>query len=85
MTERLHNTDEVFECYVRDAKGNTSFLPLREALKQFLDLENGYRLSINIEGVVLTLRNEWDIGMLHQLDEHLGHKTIEAAVTIRGL
>lgn len=77
--------DEVFEVYVRTADGATKHTDLRTGLKEFLDPNVGYRISINIEGVVITLRNEWDIKTLKDLDEHLGHQTIQCAATIRGL
>lgn len=79
------NTDNVFEVYIRNADGDTYHKSLREGLKEFLDPDKGYRISINIEGVVITLRNTWDIDTLKALDNHLGHKTIEVAATIRGL
>lgn len=81
----MTNTDNIFEVYIRNADGDAYHTNLRDGLTEFLDPEKGYRISINIEGVVITLRNSWDIDTLRQLDEHLGHKTIEVAATIRGL
>lgn len=77
--------DEFFEVYLRNADGDTYHKSLREGLKEFLDPEKGYRISINIEGVVITLRNSWDLTLLHQLDEHLDQKSVEVVATIRGL
>lgn len=81
----VNTNDNVFEVYLRDNAGDTYHLPLREGLKEFLDPDKGYRISINIEGVVITLRNSWDINSLQWLDDQLGHKTVEVAATIRGL
>lgn len=77
--------DEVFEVYVRDADGRTEHMPLREGLKQFLDIDKGYRLTINIEGVKIVLRNEWDDTIMDKYDEVLGTKSIKAKVTVHNL
>jgi hypothetical protein len=77
--------DQVYEVYVRTADGETYHTDLRTGLKQFLDPEKGYRISLDIDGVVITLRNSWDISLIKELDEHLGHKSIEVCATIRGL
>lgn len=77
--------DQVYEVYIRNADGDTHDTDLRTGLKEFLDPEKGYRISINIEGVVITLRNSWDMDLIKQVDEHLGHKSIEVCATIRGL
>lgn len=79
------NTDEVFEVYVRDADGRAEHMPLREGLKQFLDIEKGYRLTINIEGVRIVLRNEWEDALIDAYDQGLGTKSITAKVTVHNL
>lgn len=77
--------DEVFEVYIRNAEGDTYHRPLREGLKEFLDPEKGYRITINIEGVVITLRNSWDRQRPHYMDIELNQNSLEVLATIRGL
>lgn len=71
--------DHVYEVYIRTSNGETKHLPLREGLEEFLDPLKGYRISINIEGVVITLRNSWD------RDQSLEQSSLEVLATIRGL
>lgn len=78
-------TDQLFEVYVRNADGDTHHTDLRTGLREFLDPENGYRISLNIEGVVITLRNSWDRETSSQLAEFLDDRNIECLATIRGL
>lgn len=77
---------DLYETYVRTASGNT-YHPedIREGIKQFLS-DDGYRISFNIEGVVITLRRETNISPDHAklLREHLATEVIDACVTIRG-
>jgi hypothetical protein len=77
--------DQVFEVYLRNADGDTYHMPLREGLAEFLDPEKGYRISINIEGVIITLRNVWDISAIKALDDHLDQQSVEVVATVRGL
>jgi len=85
MGDEVRTDNEAFEVYLRTAQGDTYHKPLREGLKEFLDPENGYRLSINIEGVVITLRTAWDMDTIRQLDQHLEQQSVECVATIRGL
>jgi hypothetical protein len=75
--------DQVFEVYLRDADGRTYHKPLREGLKDFLDSENGYRITLNIEGVKIILRNSWDKEITDQLDDYLGSSSVEVLATVR--
>jgi len=79
-------TDEVYEAYIRDADGGTRYMPFRQAMEHFLG-EDGYRVSINVEGVRLTLRKDTRMGEYTQyLDEHIpGRRSTEALVTIDGM
>jgi len=76
---------DLYETYLRMADGNT-YHPstIRAGLEDFLG-PNGYRISINIDGVVITLRR--DVGVdrdMRLLDEHLNQDSVSCAVTIRG-
>lgn len=76
--------DEVYEAYVRTKSGETMELPFREALKQFLS-DNGYRISINIEGVVIVLRRETQVDEeINSMDKQLRERSLDCMVTFRG-
>jgi hypothetical protein len=78
--------DDVFEIYVRNQDGDTHFASLRNGLREFLDAENGYRLSINIDGVRITLRKGSVSDELRYLDSMIEDQTsLDCAVTILGL
>lgn len=78
-------TEELFEVYIRNLDGDTHHAPIREGLKEFLNEENGYRLTINIEGVTITLRKGSVSDELQRLDSLLeGQTSLDCAVTIRG-
>lgn len=76
---------DLYEIYIRTAEGDTYHpTDIREGLADFLG-PNGYRISFNIEGVVITLRRDTHVGSEQAyLDEHLGSESVECAVTIRG-
>ena len=82
---------DLYETYIRTADGET-YHPenFREGLKQFLS-EDGYRLSINIDGVRITLRRGIVSDALKYLDEALAfecnhvQESINCAVTIQGI
>lgn len=77
---------DLYETYVRTAEGET-YHPddIRKGLEDFLG-PNGYRISFNIDGVVITLRR--DQGLTDDetrfLDEALNQDTVPCEVTIRG-
>jgi hypothetical protein len=76
---------DLYEIYVRTKDGDTYHpTDIREGIRQFLS-EDGYRISFNIEGIVITLRRDMQVDddMLN-LDGILGHESVDAAVTIRG-
>jgi hypothetical protein len=77
--------DELFEVYIRNQDGDTHHTSVREGLKEFLDAENGYRISFNIEGVVITLRRGSVNDDLRYLDSMLAQESVDCAVTIRGM
>lgn len=79
--------DQVYEVYIRNEDGDTHHVDtLRDGLTEFLDLDNGYRISINIEGIVITLRRDSTAENMHLLDEHVGNQlSLDCAVTIRGM
>lgn len=75
---------DLYEIYVRTKLGDT-YHPedVREGIKQFLS-DDGYRISFNIDGVVITLRRDMQVDSdMKYLDSHTGAKSIDAAVTIR--
>ena len=76
---------DLYETYVRTAEGDTYHpTDIREGIKQFLS-EDGYRISFNIDGVVISLRRDLQVGSEQRfLDEHLDSESVDAAVTIRG-
>lgn len=76
---------DLYETYIRTESGET-YHPkdFREGLKQFLS-EDGYRLSINIDGVKITLRRGSVSDTMRQLDDYLAQESVDCAVTIRGL
>jgi hypothetical protein len=76
---------DLYEMYLRDANGNTYHVhDTRDGWKRFL-WNDGYRISINIDGVVLTLRKgvakDSDI---EYLDSVLDHESVECLATLRG-
>lgn len=76
---------DLYEMYIRQADGNT-YHPstVRAGFEDFLG-PNGYRLSFNIDGVVITLRRDINVGPEQAyLDEHLNSESVDCAVTIRG-
>lgn len=77
--------DEVYEVYLRDTMGGTFYLPLREGLGQFLG-PDGYRLTLNIEGITIVLRrdttNDADITLL---DDALAQVSVECLATVKGI
>jgi len=77
---------DLYETYVRTAEGET-YHPddIRDGLRQFLS-NDGYRISFNIEGVVITLRRgvRVDEEMLF-LDDQLGQLSVDCCATIRNL
>lgn len=76
--------EQLYECYVRNADGRAFDTNIRDGVANLLS-GNGYRLSINIEGVVFTLRKGSVSGELRHLDDMLpGQTSIDCAVTIRG-
>lgn len=79
-------TDELFEVYIRNTDGDTRHCTLRDGLREFLKEDNGYRISFNIEGVVITLRRDTLVDAdMRYLDEKLGNQiSLDCAVTIRG-
>lgn len=76
---------DLYETYIRTAQGDTYHpADIRTALKDFLG-PNGYRLSFNFEGVVITLRRDVNVGPEQaRLDEYLNSESVDCAVTIRG-
>lgn len=76
---------DLYETYIRTAEGDT-YHPddIREGIEQFLG-PNGYRISFNIEGVVITLRRDTNVGpTMEKMDEYLNTETVDCAVTVRG-
>jgi len=76
---------DLYETYVRTANGDT-YHPedIQEGMEQFLG-KDGYRISFNIEGVVITLRRDTNVDAdMKFLDEHINSESIDCAVTIRG-
>lgn len=78
---------DLYETYVRTKDGETYHTTdIREGLTQFLS-EDGYRISFNIDGVVITLRRDTavDKDTTTSIDEHLQQVSIDCMATIRGL
>lgn len=78
-------TPDLYETYIRTADGAT-YHPsnFRDAIDTFLS-RAGYRISFNIEGVVITLRKNTSVDdQMKFLDENLNQDSVECAVTIRG-
>jgi len=76
---------DVYETYIRTADGQTYYAEdAKEGIKQFLS-DDGYRISFNIEGVVITLRKGVEVDTdMTWLDEMLtGQVSVNCAVTIR--
>lgn len=84
--EELQEPPDLYEMYVRTKQGATYYpRDVREGIRQFLS-DDGYRISFNIDGVVITLRRDMQVDEdMRYLDEHTGTTSIDAAVTIRGL
>lgn len=76
---------DLHETYIRTADGDTYYPnSVREGIKDFLG-ENGYRISFNIEGVVITLRRDTNVDDdILKLDTELNADSVDCAVTIRG-
>lgn len=76
---------DLYETYIRTQDGDT-YHPkdIREGIEQFLS-EDGYRISFNIEGVVITLRRGSVSDALRKLDDFLAQESVDCAVTVRGL
>lgn len=84
--DQSKDKDQLFEIYIRNQDGDTRYCNLRDGLKEFMDDDNGYRLSINIEGVVITLRRDHAVSdQMRFLDEHLNQTSLDCSVTIRGM
>lgn len=78
-------SDQVYEVYLRNTDGDTKHLPLREGLREFLS-EDGYRLTLNVEGVAITFRrNTVKDSNTFWLDEYLNQLSEDVMITIRGL
>lgn len=77
---------DLYETYVRTAEGDTFHAEsIQEGLRQFLS-NDGYRISFNIDGVVITLRKGMTVDDdMRYLDAHIGSESVDCAVTIRGL
>jgi hypothetical protein len=76
---------DLYETYIRAKDGDT-YHPddIREGLKDFLG-DNGYRISFNIEGVVITLRRDTQVDAdMRWLDREIGSESVDCAVTLRG-
>jgi hypothetical protein len=76
---------DLYETYIR-TRDDQTYHPedIRKGLADFLG-PNGYRISFNIDGVVITLRRDTPIDReIMFLDEQLRQDTLECAVTIRG-
>lgn len=77
--------DEVFEVYLRDNDGDAYHIPFREGLERFLS-DDGYRITINIEGVAMTLRKGANTDAETKfLDDHLAQISMDCLLTVRGL
>lgn len=76
---------DLYETYLRTKDGDT-YHPetIREGIEQFLS-DDGYRISFNIEGVVITLRRDTQVNSdMRYLDDFVGSESVDCAVTIRG-
>lgn len=76
---------DLYETYLRTKDGDT-YHPetIREGIEQFLS-DDGYRISFNIEGVVITLRRDMQVNSdMRYIDDFVGSESIDCAVTIRG-
>lgn len=76
---------DLYETYIRTAEGET-YHPedIRKGLEDFLG-DNGYRISFNIEGVVITLRRDVNVDPdMARLDEAFNSESVDCAVTFRG-
>jgi hypothetical protein len=79
------STVDLYETYIRTAEGDTYHpTDIRKGIAQFLS-GDGYRISFNIDGVVITLRKDTLVDAdMRFLDEKLGSESVDCAVTIRG-
>ena len=75
----------MYKTYIRTSDGET-YHPknFREGLEQFLS-KDGYRLSIIIDGVKLTLRKGGVSEELKKLDDYFAQESLDCALTIQGL
>lgn len=76
---------DLYETYIRTKDGDT-YHPedIRKGIEQFLS-EEGYRISFNIEGVVITLRRDTQVDSdMRFLDKEVHAESVDCAVTIRG-
>lgn len=75
---------DLYETYIRTDKGDTYHpTDIHEGMEQFLS-NNGYRISFNIEGVVITLRKGSLAKDMRLVDAWLGGESVDCVVTIRG-
>ncbi len=76
---------DLYETYLRTTEGETYHpTDIREGIEQFLG-EKGYRISFNIEGVVITLRRDMQVDAdMRFIDSQVGGESVNCAVTIRG-
>lgn len=75
---------DLYETYVRTSEGET-YHPkdIRKGLEDFLG-PNGYRISFNIDGVVITLRRDTQTyPEIEEVNELLGQDVLDCSVTIR--
>jgi hypothetical protein len=77
--------DQLYEVYIRNQDGDARDCDIRDGIKEFLNADNGYRISFNIEGVVITLRRGSVSDELRYLDSMLPQESLDCAVTIRGM
>jgi len=76
---------DLYETYLRMKDGNT-YHPenIREGIAQFLS-DDGYRISFNIEGVIITLRRDTFVDADMQfIDKETGGASMDCVVTVRG-
>ncbi len=77
---------DVYETYIRTRDGET-YHPktFRQGMEQFLS-EEGYRITINIEGIRIVLRRNVRVDDdILLLDERLNQKSVDCMVTLGGL
>lgn len=72
---------DLYETYLRDTEGRTWHPEsIREGLDHFLS-DEGYRISFNIDGVVITLRRNSQVEP--RFNAMLNEKNVDCSVTIR--